>query len=62
MSIRQVNLESQEDDLQNIKDLEKNGENHLKNITRKYLIIKREISHIIHEETKANVNVGNMEN
>ena len=44
------------------KSLEKNGENHLKNITRKYLIIKEGILHKIHQKTKANANVGNMEN
>ena len=41
---RKENLEnkykSQEEDLQNIKYLENNGENNLKNITRKDLIIK----------------------
>ena len=43
-------LGSQEEDLQNIKDLEKNGQNHLKNITRKDSIRKGEILHKIHQK------------
>ena len=39
---------------QNIKDLEKNGENHLKSITRKDLIIRKEMLRKIHQKTKAN--------
>ena len=50
------------EDLQNIKDFEKNGENHLKNIRRKDLIIEEGILYKIHQKTKANANVGNVEN
>ena len=40
----------------------KNGENHLKNIIKKDSIIKREMLHKIHKKTKANANVGNVDN
>ena len=66
MSIRKENLEnnykSQERNLQNIKDLENNGENHLKIITRKNLIIKEKMLREIHQKTKVYANVGNVEN
>ena len=44
------------------KYLEKNGENHLKNITRKNLITKGKMLRKIHQRTKVDANVGNVEN
>ena len=56
------NLENQERNLQNIKYLENNGENHFKNIARKNLIIKEKMLREMHQKTKVDANIGNVEN
>ena len=44
------------------KNLEKNGKNHLRNITRKNLITKDKMLREQPQKTKVDANVGNVEN
>ena len=55
-------LEQPKKKLQNIKNLEKNGKNHLRNIIRKNLITKDKMLQEQLQKTKVDANVGNVEN